>query len=265
MGQCRARVARHALPVHARREGATMSSDSASIMPLTRGAHGCELVTPEGRVPIRVIMGIGLNYAQHAREQGAALPERPVLFMKNPFAAALDGEPIRVPTICQDREQVDFEGELAFVILRPVRDVPPERALEAIGGYAAANDVSARWWQKTGSGGQFCRGKGFDTFCPMSAFVASSAVRDPQALRLVTRVNGTVMQDSSTADMIFPCARLVAELSRGTTLLPGTVVLTGTPEGVGMARRPPVFLRHGDTVRVEIEGVGSVTNRVEFE
>ncbi len=242
-----------------------MSSRPESIMPLTRGPNGCELTTPEGRVPIRVIMGIGLNYAQHAREQGSPLPERPVLFMKNPSAAAMDAEPIRVPKICQDREQVDFEGELAFVLLRSVRDVPPGRALEAIGGYAAANDVSARWWQKSGSGGQFCRGKGFDTFCPMSAFVPASAVRDPQALRLVTRLNGTVMQDSSTADMIFSCATLIAELSRGTTLMPGTVVLTGTPQGVGMARQPQVFLRHGDTVRVEIEGVGAVTNRVEFE
>jgi 2-keto-4-pentenoate hydratase/2-oxohepta-3-ene-1,7-dioic acid hydratase in catechol pathway len=212
------------------------------------------------------IIGIGRNYPEHAREQGAAVPQRPMVFTKNPMAACLSGDDIRVPAVCQDREQVDFEGELAVVLGRRVRDVAPEGALDAVLGYCCANDVSARWWQKEGSGGQFCRGKSFDTFCPLGPrLVAARDVPDPQALRLTTRVNGAVMQEASTAEMYFPVRVLVAELSRGTTLLPGTVILTGTPGGVGMARTPPVWLRDGDVVEVEIEGIGVLRNRVVYE
>jgi 2-keto-4-pentenoate hydratase/2-oxohepta-3-ene-1,7-dioic acid hydratase in catechol pathway len=132
-----------------------------------------------------------------------------------------------------------------------------------IGGYAAANDVTARWWQREGGGGQFCRGKGFDTFCPMSAVTSASAVPDPQALRIVTRLNGVVMQDSSTSLMIHSVARIVSELSRGTTLLAGTVIITGTPSGVGFGRSPKVFLQAGDVVEVEIAGVGRTRNPVQ--
>jgi 2-keto-4-pentenoate hydratase/2-oxohepta-3-ene-1,7-dioic acid hydratase in catechol pathway len=189
-----------------------------------------------------------------------------MVFTKNPMAACLSGDAIRVPRLCQDREQIDFEGELAVVLGRPVRDVPADRALDAVLGYCCANDVSARWWQKEGSGGQFCRGKSFDTFCPMGPrLVAARDVPDPQALRLTTRVNGEVMQDASTAGMFFPVRVLIAELSKGTTLLPGTMILTGTPGGVGMARTPPVWLKDGDVVEVEIERVGVLRNRVVFE
>jgi 2-keto-4-pentenoate hydratase/2-oxohepta-3-ene-1,7-dioic acid hydratase in catechol pathway len=125
-----------------------------------------------------------------------------------------------------------------------------------------ANDVTARWWQREGGGGQFCRGKGFDTFCPMSAIMPASAVPDPQALRIVTRLNGVVMQDSPTSMMLHSVARIVAELSRGTTLLAGTVILTGTPSGVGFGRTPKVFLKQGDVVDVEIAGVGRISNPV---
>ncbi|MCA3006647.1 MAG: fumarylacetoacetate hydrolase family protein, partial [Phycisphaerales bacterium] len=229
---------------------------------VSRSGHQCVINTPCGAVGVCQIFGIGLNYAAHAREQGSPLPERPVVFAKNVGSAVPGGEAIVIPAICQDREQVDFEGELAIVIGTPARDVPTERALEFVLGYAAANDVSARWWQKQGSGGQFCRGKGFDTFCPLGDVTPAAQVANPNALRLVTRVNGTVMQDSSTSDMIFSCATLVSELSRGCTLLPGTVILTGTPSGVGMARNPQVFLQHGDVVEVEIEGVGVVRNPV---
>lgn len=232
---------------------------------------GCDILTPNGPMPIRQVLGIGLNYAAHAREQGSALPERPVVFVKSPAGVIPDNAVIRIPKICQDREQVDFEGELAIVIGLssqtglPCKDVPRERVGEFIMGYAAANDVSARWWQKTGSGGQFCRGKSFDTFCPIGDIQPAALVPNPNALRLTTRLNGQVMQDSSTSDMIFDCITLVSELSRGTTLLPGTVIVTGTPSGVGMARTPQVWLKAGDTVEVSIEGVGKVTSRVEVE
>ncbi|MGE3107777.1 MAG: fumarylacetoacetate hydrolase family protein [Phycisphaerales bacterium] len=235
-------------------------------MQITRSGADVLILTPAGPLPIRQILGIGLNYAEHAKEQGSALPERPVIFSKNIISAILTGEAIRVPKVCQDKPQVDFEGELAFVIGAPARDVPPERALSYVLGYACANDVSARWWQKQGSGGQFYRGKSFDTFCPVGpALVPAQEIPDPQALRLTTRVNGQVMQDSSTADMIFPIATIVSELSRGTTLVPGTLVLTGTPPGVGMARSPQVFLKPGDTVEIDIEKIGTLRNRVEFE
>ncbi|MCA9298076.1 MAG: fumarylacetoacetate hydrolase family protein, partial [Phycisphaerales bacterium] len=131
--------------------------------------------------------------------------------------------------------------------------------------YACANDVSARWWQKKGSGGQFCRGKSFDTFCPVGPeIVPRDAVGDPQMLSIRCRVNGEVMQDANTADMFFPVASLISELSRSTTLAPGTMILTGTPGGVGMARTPPRYLTDGDVVDVEIQGVGTLTNTVAF-
>jgi 2-keto-4-pentenoate hydratase/2-oxohepta-3-ene-1,7-dioic acid hydratase in catechol pathway len=241
-------------------------------MNLTRTPYGVAVALPSGeQLPIRHIIGIGMNYAAHAREQGKGVPERPVLFTKNPFAASLHGDPIRVPKVCQDRAQVDFEAELGVIIgAQPggqfVRDVPKERALQCVLGYVAANDVSARWWQKEGSGGQFYRGKSFDTFCPIGPAVAApEQVGDPNALRIQCRVNGQTMQDSNTADMIFDVATLVSEISRGHTILPGTLIVTGTPSGVGMARTPQVFLKDGDTVEVEIEKIGVLSNRVVFE
>ncbi|MEX2217629.1 MAG: fumarylacetoacetate hydrolase family protein [Phycisphaerales bacterium] len=235
-------------------------------MNLIRAEFGIAVQTPAGPLPIRHIIGIGRNYAEHAKEQGAAAPTRPMIFTKNPASASLDGDAIVIPRICQDREQVDFEAELAVVLGRAARDVPEARALECVLGYCGANDVSARWWQKEGSGGQFCRGKSFDTFCPMGPrLVPAAEVPDPQALRVRCRVNGETMQDASTAEMMFPVARLIADLSRGTTLMPGTAILTGTPSGVGMARTPPVWLKAGDTVEVEIDRLGILRNTVKSE
>ncbi|MBC7770950.1 MAG: fumarylacetoacetate hydrolase family protein [Pyrinomonadaceae bacterium] len=235
-------------------------------MQLVRSGSDITVLSPSGPIALGQIIGIGLNYAQHAIEQGSPIPERPVVFSKNTMAACLSGESIRVPKICQDKPQVDFEGELAVYIGRPARDVPIERALEYVLGYSCANDVSARWWQKQGSGGQFYRGKSFDTFCPLGpAVIPAGQVSDPNNLRLITRVNGQVMQDSTTGDMIFPVKAVIAELSRGMTLMPGTVILTGTPPGVGMARTPQVFLASGDTVEVEIEQVGVLVSTVMFE
>ena len=209
------------------------------------------------------ILCIGKNYADHAAEMGGKAPERLVLFLKNPASACGDGDAIVIPAVCDEHgPQVDFEGELAVIIGRTCRDVSERDAFSVVRGYAAANDVSARWWQREGSGGQFSRGKSFDTFCPIGAVTPVSAVPDPQNLRIVTRVNGEVMQDSNTSMMLHPVARIVADLSRGMTLLEGTVIMTGTPAGVGFGRTPKVFLKDGDTVEVTIEGVGSVRNPV---
>jgi 2-keto-4-pentenoate hydratase/2-oxohepta-3-ene-1,7-dioic acid hydratase in catechol pathway len=240
-------------------------------MNIIRADFGVAVQLAGGSVlPIRHIIGIGRNYAEHAKEQGAAVPDRPMIFTKNPASACLSGDDIVIPKICQDQEQVDWEGELAIIIGKPARDVSEKDASDArsgiVLGYAVANDVSARWWQKTGSGGQFCRGKSFDTFCPVGPRVTAAAdVGDPGKLGIRTTVSGEVMQSGSTADMVFSCAYLVAELSRGTTLMPGTMILTGTPSGVGMSRTPPRFLREGDVVRIEIDGLGAIENRVRLE
>ncbi|MBC7835789.1 MAG: fumarylacetoacetate hydrolase family protein [Phycisphaerales bacterium] len=223
-----------------------------------------------GPLSLRHIIAIGRNYAEHAREQGAAVPELPVIFTKNPAALSLSGDDIVIPRICQDREQVDFEAELAFIIGpgpggAPAKDVPRERWRDHVLGFTGANDVSARWWQKEGSGGQFYRGKSFDTFCPIGPIVVPTSAIDPANARIRCRVNGETMQDASTSQMLFPIDVLVAELSRGTTLVPGTVVITGTPSGVGMSRKPPVFLKDGDVVEVEIDGIGVLRNRVRAE
>ncbi len=232
-------------------------------MNLIKLEHGVGIDTGAGVLPIGHIIGIGRNYAEHASEQGADVPERPMVFTKNPAAACLSGDDIVIPELCRDAAtggpaQVDFEAELAVIIGRAAKDVPVSAALEHVLGYCGANDVSARWWQKKGSGGQFCRGKSFDTFCPLGpSIVPTGDVADVQGLPVVCRVNGDTMQGGTTRDMIFPVATLIAELSRGTTLMPGTVILTGTPSGVGMARTPPVWLQPGDSVEVEIGGPGS--------
>lgn len=208
------------------------------------------------------IFCVGLNYRAHAAEAGLPIPEAPVLFMKPTSAVCSPGEAIRLPR-CSRGPEVDYEGELAVVIGRAARDVPEERALEHVLGYTAANDVSARRWQKH-NGGQWVRGKSFDTFCPLGpVLVTRDRIPEPQGLRLRTILGGEVVQDASTADMIFPVARLVSFLSQDTTLLPGTVLLTGTPPGVGFARTPPRFLSRGDLVTVEVEGIGALTNPVE--
>ncbi len=207
------------------------------------------------------IFCVGLNYRAHAAETGAAIPSDPVLFMKPTTTAIGPGDAIPLPA-CSRGPEVDYECELAVVIGKAGRDIPEEEALGHVLGYTAANDVSARRWQKH-SGGQWVRGKSFDGFCPLGpVLLTREDVPDPQRLRLRTVLNGRVMQESSTADMIFSVARLVSFISQDTTLLPGTVILTGTPPGVGFARTPPVFLQAGDEVTVEVEGIGALTNPV---
>ena len=208
------------------------------------------------------IFCIGLNYRAHAAETGAPIPDQPVVFMKPTTAVIGPQAPIRLPA-CAHGPEVDYEAELAVVIGRTARNVPAERALAHVLGYCCANDVSARRWQKHGGGGQWVRGKSFDAFCPLGpALVTVDELPDPQALAIRCTLNDREMQLGHTADMIFPVAELIAFLSQDTTLLPGTLILTGTPPGVGFARRPPVFLCDGDRVVVEIEGVGRLENPV---
>lgn len=217
------------------------------------------------RIPPAII-AIGRNYADHAAEMGTKTDERPMVFMKNPASVCRTNDLIVIPRVCREGgPQVDYEGELAFEIARDCRDVPEAEAMSVIAGYRVANDVSARWWQKTGSGGQFCRGKSFDTFCPMTDLVPAGAVADPQNLDIETILNGQTVQKANTRLMVFPIKYLVTELSRGMTLLAGTIVLTGTPAGVGAGRNPPLFLKDGDTVEVKIAQVGHLVNKVREE
>lgn len=239
------------------------------MMEFVRTKDGVGIETGDGVLLIRQIIGIGRNYAEHAHEQGADLPERPMVFAKNVASVCLDGDEIVVPSIARDERfggnQTDFEAELAVIIGEDCKDVSEDDAMGFVLGYACGNDVSARWWQKKGSSGQFCRGKGFDTFCPLgSGVVGRDEVADVQDLAVRCRVNGETMQDGHTSQMIFPIARLISDLSSGTTLVAGTVIMTGTPSGVGMARDPQVWLQDGDTVEVEIESVGTLKNTVRF-
>ncbi|MCA9064972.1 MAG: fumarylacetoacetate hydrolase family protein [Planctomycetaceae bacterium] len=206
---------------------------------------------------------IGKNYLEHAKEGGDDTPpERPIMFMKPTSALNDPDSPIRLPD-CSPRPEVDFEGELAVVIGKRCLNVTPDEALDYVFGYTCANDVSARDWQKDGGGGQWCRGKTFATFCPLGpCMVTADEIPDPNTLGIRTILNGNVMQDWNTNDMIFDVPTLIEFLSGSTILAPGTVILTGTPHGVGMARNPPVLLKHGDEITIEIDGIGRLTNPV---
>jgi 2-keto-4-pentenoate hydratase/2-oxohepta-3-ene-1,7-dioic acid hydratase in catechol pathway len=211
------------------------------------------------------ILCIGLNYRRHAAEGNAAIPQWPVLFMKVPGAVQNPGDPIYLPRHLRS-EEVDFECELAVVIGKACKNVPREEALDYVLGYTCGNDVSARDWQKQFGGSQWCRGKTFDTFCPLGpVLVTRDEIPNPNALQIKTVLNGQVMQDWNTDDMIFDVPTLIQFLSGSTTLHPGTVILTGTPHGVGMARRPPVFLKDGDEISIEIDRIGTLTNPVRDE
>jgi 2-keto-4-pentenoate hydratase/2-oxohepta-3-ene-1,7-dioic acid hydratase in catechol pathway len=218
-----------------------------------------ELLAP---VDPKTIYCIGTNYRKHAEETGAKIPEHPVVFLKSPTAVQDPEGPIVLPRYLRS-DQVDFEAELAVIIGYECKNVSRANALDYVLGYTAANDVSARDWQKTWGGSQWCRGKTFDTFCPIGpAFVPASSMKDPNNLAITTRVNGVTMQQSNTRDMIFSVAEIIAFLSGSTTLEPDTLILTGTPEGVGMGRRPPVYLQAGDVVEIEIESIGVLRNPV---
>jgi 2-keto-4-pentenoate hydratase/2-oxohepta-3-ene-1,7-dioic acid hydratase in catechol pathway len=212
------------------------------------------------------IFGIGLNYRRHAEEMGRPLPQFPMIFVKTTNTLSAPGAPIVLPRSCNASLEVDYECELAVVIGRTAKNVPRERALDHVFGYTVANDVSARDWQFKWGGGQFCQGKGFDTFCPLGpVLVTADELPDPGRLAIRSIVNGEIRQESNTSDLIFDIPTLIAFLSASRTLLPGTVILTGTPSGVGAASTPPRFLQPGDTVTIEIDGIGALSNPVVAE
>jgi 2-keto-4-pentenoate hydratase/2-oxohepta-3-ene-1,7-dioic acid hydratase in catechol pathway len=209
------------------------------------------------------IFCIGLNYRAHARETGAAIPEHPVVFMKPTTTICHPGDPVVLPAACEHGPEVDYEAELAVVIGRQAKDVGVRQALDHVAGYCCANDISARRWQKHGGGGQWVRGKSFDSFCPLGpVLVTPEDMPDPQDLQISCGLNGETVQAGLTSDMIFSVAELIAFLSRDTTLLPGTLILTGTPSGVGFTRDPPRFLAPGDRVCVAIKGIGTLENPI---
>jgi 2-keto-4-pentenoate hydratase/2-oxohepta-3-ene-1,7-dioic acid hydratase in catechol pathway len=207
------------------------------------------------------IVCVGLNYHDHAEEGGQDLPKAPLLFAKWPNTLIGDGEPIVLP---QESSQVDYEAELGVVIATTAKHVSARDALDVVEGYICVNDVSARDLQF--GDGQWTRGKSPDTFCPVGPrLVPREEIEDPQALAIRCLLNGEAMQDSSTSQMIFSVAEIIAYVTRVITLEPGDLIATGTPAGVGVFRDPKVLLQDGDEVSVEIEGLGTLTNPVEKE
>jgi 2-keto-4-pentenoate hydratase/2-oxohepta-3-ene-1,7-dioic acid hydratase in catechol pathway len=221
-------------------------------------------------VPKRNVFAVGWNYAEHFAEGkdfrpvGTApeIPSHPALFSKNPFAIIGPEAAIRHPAPVS--EELDYEVELAVVIGTDGRDITERDALDHVFGYTIANDVSVRDVQRTWHGGQWFKGKNFDTHLPLGPWIVTKdEIPDPQILRITTRVNGVTKQDSNTKHMVFPVARIIAELSAGLTLRAGDVIITGTPEGVGMGRNPPEWLKPGDIVELEIERIGMLRNHIE--
>lgn len=211
--------------------------------------------------PVNII-AIGLNYRRHAAESGAQVPAEPLIFVKLTTCAIGPGDPIILPASAPD--EVDYEGELAVVIGQKARKVTEADALKYVLGYTCANDVSARDCQIRRDK-QWARGKGFDTFCPLGPSLLIDPEVNPNALGIRTRLDGELLQNSNTADMIFSVPFLVSYLSHQFTLLPGTVIVTGTPEGVGCARKPPIYLKPGDNITIEIDRIGALTNPVKAD
>jgi len=204
------------------------------------------------------IICVGLNYRDHAEEQGTALPEAPLLFAKWQNTLIGPGEPIVIPPIVT---KCDYEAELGVVVGQRVRDVSAEDALEVVAGYTCVNDVSARDLQF--ADGQWTRGKSPDTFCPVGPrLVPRDEIPDPQALGIRAILNGETVQESTTANMVFGVAEVIAYITRTITLEPGDLIATGTPAGVGAFRKPPLFMQPGDEITIEIDGIGSLTNPV---
>jgi 2-keto-4-pentenoate hydratase/2-oxohepta-3-ene-1,7-dioic acid hydratase in catechol pathway len=208
----------------------------------------------------RNVIAIGLNYKQHAEESGAKVPDYPAIFVKLTTAVAGPNDPIVLPEDAPD--EVDFEAELGVVIGKTARQISESEALNYVLGYTCANDVSARDCQIRRDV-QWSRAKSFDTFCPIGPCLLIDPKLNPNRLAIRSKLNGEVMQESNTEDMIFSVPRLISYLSHQFTLLPGTLIITGTPEGVGCARKPPVYLRDGDVIAVEIEEIGEISNFVE--
>ncbi|MEI6503414.1 MAG: fumarylacetoacetate hydrolase family protein [Armatimonadota bacterium] len=207
------------------------------------------------------VLALGLNYRRHATETQMKVPERPLLFIKANTSVIGPSDAILLPKIAP--LDVDYEAELCIVIGKRAKNLSEDEALGCVLGYTCGNDVSARDCQLK-LDGQWARGKSFDTFCPLGPWIETD-ITDPDNLPIRSRLNGQAMQESNTSDQIFNCRQLISFLSHNLTLLPGTVIMTGTPEGVGMARKPPVYMRAGDVIEVEIDGIGTLKNEVRAE
>lgn len=264
---------------------ARIINEIGEVMPVAQGTDGvffrCEgrsLIDPDLKVmdePVEVVrflapvdpralICVAASYRAHIEECNLEEQPEPVIFMKNPASATGHDCPVVIPAVCDD--EVDYEGELAVVLSQDCSNVTEQEALERIAGYTVANDVSARIWQLERGGGQWVRGKSFDTFAPIGPFlVTPDEVGRTDDLTIRTTLDGEVVQEASTKLMIRGIAELIAFLSQGTTLLAGTVILTGTPEGVGWFRKPRKLLRPGSKVTVEIDRVGTLVNSVVAE
>ena len=208
------------------------------------------------------IICIGMNYTKHAIEAKIPIPEYPIVFMKNSGSIQNPNDSIVIPSTLQS-EKVDFECELAVVIGKDCINVSKSEALEYVLGYTCANDVSARDWQIRDSGGQLSRSKTFATFCPFGPWIVTvDEIDDPNNLGIRTKLNGKIMQNSNTSDMIFDVSTLISFLSGSTNIRNRTLILTGTPQGIGYSRIPPVFMKEGDEVIIEIDKIGSLTNKI---
>ncbi|MHB8138757.1 MAG: fumarylacetoacetate hydrolase family protein [Smithellaceae bacterium] len=209
-------------------------------------------------VPVN-ILALGINYKKHGDETAMSYPDQPILFIKATSSITGHNSHIVLPAAGPDR--VDYEAELAVVIGKSAKNIRPGQAMDYIFGYTCANDVSARDWQFDKQKGQWTRGKSFDTFCPLGPWIVTKdEVSDPNDLGIRCLINGQAVQESKTSEMIFNIQTIISNLSQSMTLLPGTVILTGTPEGVGFTRRPPRFLQAGDVISVEIENIGTLTS-----
>lgn len=235
------------------------------IPELLRTDHGPGVDLDRLESPVirpRKILAVGLNYRDHIAETAAQAPESPMIFAK--YTSSVSGPFDSIVSYPAITSKLDYEGELAVIMRTGGRWIPQSEALEHVLGYAVSNDVSARDLQRADR--QFSRSKSFDTFCPIGPWITTAdAVPDPQALGIRTRVNGAVRQDGTTADMIFSVAYVISFLSQTMTWEPGDVLLTGTPAGVILGMPDPVFLTDGDEVEVEIDGVGTIRNRVRFD
>ena len=204
------------------------------------------------------IIAIGLNYKKHADESKLSYPDKPLIFLKTTSSVIGPEDHIIIPELAPD--EVDYEAELAIVIGKKAKNIEIDKVREFVFGYTCSNDVSARDCQIR-LDKQWARGKSFDTFCPLGPWIETE-LPDPDNCKIVSRLNGKVMQDSNTSDLIFSTRELVSYCSKNFTLYPGTIIMTGTPEGVGFAHKPPVFLKPGDNIEVEIEGIGTLSNQV---
>lgn len=248
----------------------TLLGQGPEVLDAIRDAIRSGPVVPRGAVRLlapvpdpQKIICVGANYADHAKESGLQAPDEPILFAKLPTTICADGDAIVLPAVSSE---VDYEAELVVVIGQGGRHIPREEAMRHIAAYTCGNDVSARDWQLRKPGGQWLLGKSFDSFAPIGPeLVTADEVPQPGNLEIQLRLNGQTMQHSNTRHFIFPIDALVAYVSRVCTLLPGDLIFTGTPEGVGFARQPPVFLKPDDLVEVDIERIGTLRNRVVAE